>query len=125
MAQVLVRGAIIQRNERELAFKQATIDKLTHEMAVFKRLKFAAQSEAYNAEQKSLIEETIDTDLAALAQEIENSAPAKDQADKQVPKRAVLPPELPRIEHRHEPDSTTCGCGSGLPWWRLPAHRRC
>ena len=114
MAQVLERGAIIQRNERELAFKQATIDKLTHEMAILKRLKFAAQSEAYNVEQKSLLEETLDTDLAALAQEIENSTPAKDKADKQVPKRAVLPPDLPRTEHVHEPDSTTCGCGCQL-----------
>ena len=43
MAQVLERGAIIQRNERELVFKQATIDKLTHEMAVRIRQKFAAE----------------------------------------------------------------------------------
>ena len=48
----------------EIAFKQATIDKLTHEMAVLKRLKFAVKSEAFNAEQKSLIEETLDTGTA-------------------------------------------------------------
>ena len=118
MAQVAERSAIIQRNERELAFKQATIDKLTHEIAVLKRLKFAAQSEkyreAFNAEQKSLIEETIDTDLAALALEIEQRAPSKDKSDKQVPKRAALPPELPRTEYRHEPDSSTCKCGCQL-----------
>ncbi len=113
-AQVLERSAIIERNERELAFKQATIDKLTHEMAVLKRLKFAAQSEAYNAEQKSLIEETLDTDLAALAQEIEQRTPVKDTGDRQQAKRAVLPPELPRTEHLHEPDSTTCSCGCQL-----------
>ena len=101
MAQVLERSAIIERNERELAFKQATIDKLTHEMAVLKRLKFAAQSEAYNAEQKSLIEETLDTDLAALAQEIEQRTPSKALGDKQQPRRAVLQPDLPRTEHRH------------------------
>lgn len=33
---------------------------------------------------------------------------------KQQPKRAALPPELPRIEHRHEPDSRTCTCGCQL-----------
>jgi len=38
----------------ELAFKQAFIDKLSHENAVLKRLKFAAQSEAYGPEQRSL-----------------------------------------------------------------------
>ena len=76
----------------ELTFKQAAIDKLTHEMAVLKRLKFAATSEAFNAEQKSLIEETIDTDLAALALEIEQRAPSKDSKGcKQQPKRAALP----------------------------------
>ena len=103
---------VVSTRTRELAFKQATIDKLTHEMAVLKRLKFAAKSEAFNAEQKSLLEETIDADLAALAQEIEQQQPtAQDKTDKQQPKRAALPAELPRTEHRHEPESTTCGCG--------------
>jgi hypothetical protein len=50
----------------ELAFKQAFIDKLTHENAVLKRLKFAAQSEAFTPEQKSLLDETFDMDLAAV-----------------------------------------------------------
>ena len=102
----------VQSQSREINFKQATIDKLTHEMAVLKRLKFAAKSEAFNADQKSLIEETIDTDLAALASEIEQQAPGKKAADdKQKPKREKLPSNLPRREIRHEPDSTTCRCG--------------
>jgi len=108
------RDAIIERKERELAFKQATIDKLTHEMAVLKRLKFAAKAEAFNAEQKSLIEEALDADLAALAREIERRTPGKNTGDKGQAKRAALPPELPRTEHRHEPDSTTCRCGCQL-----------
>ena len=65
--------ADVAGKDREIAFKQAFIDKLTHEMAVLKRLKFAARSEGYNAEQKSLLEETIDTELAALAAEIEST----------------------------------------------------
>jgi len=102
----------VQSQSREINFKQATIDKLTHEMAVLKRLKFAAKSEAFNADQKSLIEETIDTDLAALASEIEQQAPGKKAADeKQKPRREKLPANLPRREIRHEPDSTTCRCG--------------
>ena len=47
----------IARRDHEIAFKQAAIDKLTHEMAVLKRLKFAAKSEAFNPEQKSLLED--------------------------------------------------------------------
>ena len=49
----------------DLRHKQAVIDKLTHEMAVLKRLKFAARSEQLNAAQRSLLDETIDADLAA------------------------------------------------------------
>ena len=99
----------------EVAFKQATIDKLTHEMAVLKRLKFAAKSEAYSAEQKSLLEETIDADLAALAAEIEARQPEKPATeDKQQAKREKLPAHLPRREIRHEPADTTCGCGQAM-----------
>ena len=96
----------------ELRHKTALVDKLTHETAVLKRLKFAVKSEAFNAEQKSLIEETLDTDLAALATEIEAHQPSKlAPEDKQQPKRQVLPAHLPRREIHHEPEDTTCGCG--------------
>jgi len=104
-----------QAKSRELAFKQATIDKLTHENATLRRLKFAATSEAYSAEQRSLIEETLDADLAALAAEIEALEPDKKAAeDKRQPKRQALPANLPRREIRHEPEDTTCGCGQAM-----------
>jgi transposase len=107
--------AEIERKDREIAFRQATIDKLTHEMAVLKRLKFAAKSEAFNAEQKSLLEETIDTDLAALAAEIAQAQPSTPgQDDKQKPKRQPLPEGLPRREIHHEPESSACSCGCQL-----------
>ena len=65
----------IKADAEQIKFKQALIDKLTHEMAVLKRLKFAATSEKFcaglSAEQKSLLEETLDGDLAAVAAEIE------------------------------------------------------
>jgi transposase len=99
----------------ELRHKTALVDKLTHEMAVLKRLKFAAKSEAFNAEQKSLIEETLDADLAALAAEIEVHRPTLPAPeDKQQPKRQVLPAHLPRREIHHEPEDTTCGCGQPM-----------
>ena len=41
----------------DLRYKQAIIDKLTHENAMLKRLKFAAQSERFNAQQRSLLED--------------------------------------------------------------------
>ena len=67
----------LERVQREAAFKQTLIDKLTHEMAVLKRLKFAATSERFraglSAEQTSLLEETLDGDIAEVTSEIERA----------------------------------------------------
>ena len=105
----------LRASRAEVAFKQAVIDKLTHENATLRRLKFAATSEAYSAEQKSLLEETLDSDLAAVAAEIEALPPAgKAAGERQTPKREKLPAHLPRREIRHEPEDTTCGCGTPM-----------
>ena len=114
--EVAARDVEIDRRDREIAFKQATIDKLTHEMAVLKRLKFAARSEAFNVEQRSLLEEAIDADLEALARELDQLVPAGERQadDKRRPRRQPLPPSLPRRETRHEPERTTCACGCEL-----------
>ena len=100
----------------EMRGKQALIDKLTHEMAILKRLKFAASSEDYSGEQQRMLFETLDTDIEALSAEIEQLAPTRPAEDdgKKQPKRASLPAALPRKEIRHEPDSTTCTCGCQL-----------
>jgi len=39
---------------------------------------------------------------------------SKPAQEKQQPKRAPLPPHLPRREVRHEPANTTCGCGTAM-----------
>jgi transposase len=106
---------IVRAARAELAFKQAFIDKLTHENAVLKRLKFAAKSEAYTAEQKSLLEEALDSDLAAVAAEIDALLPAdRPSEEKKRPKREPLPANLPRREIHHEPENTTCVCGQAM-----------
>ena len=98
----------------QLRHQSALLDKLTHENALLKRMKFAAQSERFDPGQKSLLEDEIEADLAAVATKIDAlqqaQAPAKAE-EKKVPKRAPLPANLPRREVRHEPDSTTCACG--------------
>jgi transposase len=105
----------IDQQRQLLVHKQATIEKLTHEMAVLKRLKFAARSESFSAEQKSLLEEAIDEDLEALGREIEREQPTQSPAaPKQQPKRQPLPAHLPRREIRHEPEATVCGCGCAM-----------
>lgn len=104
--------AMLTRLQAGVLHKQAVIDKLTHENAVLKRLKFAAQSERFDAEQRELLDETLDADLEAVSREIEalqSAAPAS--APRRQPKRAPLPARLPRLEIRHEPENTTCACG--------------
>jgi len=105
---------VVRQMRAELLFKQAYIDKLTHENAIIKRLKFAAKSEAFTAEQRSLLDETCDEDLAALAREIEKAQAKKAEGEKQHPKRAPLPAHLPRRDVRHEPTNTTCKCGCAM-----------
>jgi transposase len=114
-AEIGRRDEAIARREREIAFKQATIDKLTHEMAVLKRLKFAATSERFNAEQQNLLQDDIEADLQAMQRELEQLAPApKSDGDRQRPKRQALPAHLPRREVHHEPENTLCACGCAL-----------
>jgi transposase len=107
--------ALATRLMDEMRAKQALIDKLTHEMAVLKRIKFAATSEVYTADQQRLLFETVDTDLEALQAEIEQLAPTEPSTQgKRQPKRTALPASLARRQINHEPASTTCGCGCQL-----------
>ena len=69
----------------------------------------------FSGNQQSLLQETLDTDLAAVAAEIEAMQPApKNAGPRQTPKREKLPANLPRREMRHEPGDTTCGCGKPM-----------
>ena len=112
---VLLMHETAMSRDREIAFKQALIEKTTHEMAVLKRLKFAARSEHFAPEQRSLLEGTIDADIAALELELEKATSSPGAVrEKAQPKRQPLPGDLPRIEHHHEPDNTTCNCGCAL-----------
>src|SRR5690349_7987609 len=113
--EVALKDELLARRTHEVAFKQAVIDKLTHENAVLKRLKFAAKSEAYTADENSLSEGTLEMDRAAVAAESEALQPkSKPTHSKEQPKRAPRPPHLPRREIRHEPESTTSRCGTPM-----------
>ena len=94
-----------EKNDRALVHRDAVIEKLTHELAILKRHKYAQRSEQLDALQGNLLDELVDGDLAAieaeLAQLTVDETPAK-------PKRAPLPPELPRTLIHHEPENTQC-----------------
>jgi transposase len=110
------QSQMIAAKDSDILYRQAKIDKLTHELATLKRWKFGRSSELLNAGQVSLLDETIDADIAAIEQELENLAPQPktETTPRQQPKRAALPAGLPRVDIHHEPDSTTCGCGCRL-----------
>ena len=118
-AQIGQLDETIASKDREIKYRQSKIDQLTHEMAVLKRWKFGRSREQLDSAQASLLDEAIDADIAAIDLELEHLAPVPpaDAAPRQQPRRAALPPELPRIEQHPEPDSTTCttaGCGCTL-----------
>ena len=114
--EIASRELTIAAKDRDILYRQAKIDKLTHELVTLKRWKFGRSSEQLNGTQISLIEETIEADIAAIEQELQELAPAAKTLTqpRQQPKRAALPAGLPRVTVHHEPDSTTCGCGCQL-----------
>jgi transposase len=93
----------------------AKIDALTYELAWHKRIKFAARSEAFNAQQRDLFDESQTEDLGAIEAEIAQLTPSTPRTGTKPTGRKPLPAELPRVEHRHEPASCSCGaCGADL-----------
>ena len=105
--------ALFAQQQAKLAEKDFKITALPHELAFYRRIRFGKASEALVGEQRLLFEETVDTDLAAIEEKLEGRVPAKRQ--RRLAGRQALPPELPRIEHRHEPESCQCGqCGTDL-----------
>lgn len=62
--------ALASRLMGQLQHQNALLEKLTLECAMLKRLKFAAKSEALPSGQRSLLQDDVEADLQALAQEL-------------------------------------------------------
>lgn len=114
IAEVKEKEREASERDRELRFRQTRIDQLTHEVSILKRQQFGRRSEQLNSEQMNLldeVDEAIDGDLVAIEMELEQLEPTRAERQREQPKRAPLPPQLPRTDVHHEPDSTTCQCG--------------
>src|SRR6266700_653868 len=82
----------VTRQDQELRYKQLKIEQLTHEMALLKRWRFAARSEQLHGAQGSLLEETIEADLEAIAAEVAAlTSVTQPSAFKDKPRRNPLP----------------------------------
>lgn len=100
------------------------IEKLTLELAHLRRMKFGVKNEAFVDGARDLFDETLAADIAACearlaaereAAEMGPHLPAAEKPKRERAGRQPLPNHLARIEHRHEPESCTCGqCGQGL-----------
>lgn len=108
------------RDAQELVWRDAKIDKLTFEIAQLKRMQFGVKSEQLSVEQRTLFDEAVDGDIAAIEEHIaalQATLPPKPDAERRTPKRTPLPADLPRVDHHHEPEHTACttpGCGCAL-----------
>ena len=114
--QLAERDAKLIERDAELKRRELKIQQLTLELAHHKRIRFGCKSEALSPEQRDLFVESCDEDGAAIAAELEQQQkPADAPRAHKRSGRNPLPPELPRIDHRHEPESCTCGqCGNDL-----------
>jgi transposase len=115
-AALAARDAVLAKRDASLLHAEAKINALTFELAQLRRIRFGAKSEALNAEQRDLFQETLESDIAACEAETEQVVPEiKPVARRQRAGRQPLPESLPRIEVRHEPESCTCGqCGKNM-----------
>jgi len=112
--QLQKQAAETLRLNATLKHAEAKIQALTFELAHLRRIRFGAKSEALNAEQRDLFQETLEADIAACEAEAEQAVP-HPRAKRQRAGRQPLPDHLPRIEHRHEPETCTCDkCGAAL-----------
>jgi len=101
----------VARQAQDLHLKDTLNRKLTHEIAMLRRYRFGKKGEQLGGEQGLLLEDAVDADIAAIEQElIDLGGQPPEQTVVSHPKRRALPPELPRIQVRHEPHSTTCTC---------------
>lgn len=111
------QDVLLERQAQEIVWRDAKLEKVNFELARLKRWKFGARTEAMSAEQRSLFQEALAEDEAALLAQLaalqaampetgKNSKPASRR-----PRREALPSHLRRIEHRHEPEDTNCTCG--------------
>ncbi len=110
---------LLEQSQKEVRFQQLKIQSLTMELAYLRRIRFGKKSESFSSTHPDLFEETLQSDLAAVNAEIEQLDPSAKEDSTKTPRsragRQPLPDHLPRIEHRHEPESCQCDqCGHNL-----------
>ncbi len=111
----------IDSQAQAIKWRDVKIENITFQLARFKSWKFGAKTEAMNAEQRALFDQTCAADQASLEAQLAalqganvgetapdtQPEPSKRQP-KRRPKREALPPHLPRVDQHVEPENTNC-----------------
>jgi transposase len=114
---------LLQRKDRDIAWRDAKIEKITFELTRLKRWKFGAKSEAMTADQRQMFQDTLledEADLEAQLAALQAALPkmqAKPKTTPRRPRRQALPDHLRRVDHHHEPEDTNCttpDCGQPM-----------
>jgi transposase len=106
----------IDSQAQAIKWRDAKIESITFQLARLKAWKFGAKTERMSAGQRSIFEETLAADEASLQAQLaalQPSVPAQDgrttdKEPRRQPKREALPPHLPRVDTRIEPENTHC-----------------
>ena len=107
----------IESQAQAIKWRDAKIESITFQLARLKAWKFGAKTEAMNAEQRALFDETCAADQASLEAQLAalqgatvgGTAPDKQpEPSKRQPKREALPAHLARVDQRVEPEDTNC-----------------
>ncbi len=118
--QLHAKDAALQAKDKEIQQKDFKIQALIHELAHIRRIRYGVKNESLAPLQHDMFEESWNSDRAAIEAEIAQLAKDQPQGTAGKPQRPragrqPLPDHLPRIEHRHEPESCQCGqCGKDL-----------
>lgn len=114
---------LIQLKDDLIQSKEAIIERLTFELAHLRRMRYGIKNESVPIEQKELLVETFEADIAAVELALEQAiTPSVEPKARSTPKkvregagRQPLPEHLRREIHYHEPESCACGeCGQTM-----------
>ncbi|KDY99399.1 IS66 family transposase zinc-finger binding domain-containing protein, partial [Escherichia coli] len=122
--------------ERELLEKSRRIQLLEEMLKLVRQQRFGKKCETLAGMQRSLFEEDVDADIAALTAHLDKLLPQSPEEDEKAsrsrPIRKPLPVHLPRVEKIIQPDTDHCPeCDEPLHYIRdavsekleyIPAH---
>lgn len=90
-------------------------EQLSHEIALLKRHKLAKRSEQLSPDQGSLLDDLLNTSIAAIEAELKTVNPPTSPAEpRQQLKRTPLLPQFPPTVIHHKPKNTQCACDCQL-----------